>query len=184
MTRRLPLPTVGQHQSKYHNLAITLFFWVIALVWKRYGDNKYTYTSELLIVLRVAGSWSLSQHAVRQDEGVLYTLDRSTSLSHGYTHKHASFNFYWLEDLMETTTQTVLCFLQFKSQGHMNKPPVCPTGWEFICDGFRLRGGWGRETANRIESQMKIIITSSSWSRLNPPLWHRISRKASERKKQ
>lgn len=142
---------------------------------KEVWDNKYTYASELLIVLRVAGSWSLSQHAVRQDEGVLYTLDRSTSLSHGYTHKHASFNFYWLEDLMETTTQTVLCFLQFKSQGHMNKPPVCPTGWEFICDGFRLREGWGRETANRIESQMKIIITSSSWS---------ISRKASERKKQ
>lgn len=57
---------------------------------KEVWDNKYTYTSELLIVLRVAGSWSLSQHAVRQDEGVLYTLDRSTSLSHGYTATHTN----------------------------------------------------------------------------------------------
>lgn len=38
---------------------------------KEVWDNKYTYTSELLIFLRVARS---SQHAVRQDEGVLCTL--------------------------------------------------------------------------------------------------------------
>lgn len=35
-TRRLLLPTVGQHQSKHHNFALTLFFWVIASVWKWY----------------------------------------------------------------------------------------------------------------------------------------------------
>lgn len=33
------------------------------------------------------------------------------------------FYFYWLESLMETTTDTMLCFLQFKSKSHDNKQP-------------------------------------------------------------
>lgn len=140
--------TVGWGQSQYQKLVITLS-WVITLVWKRDRriNNHILLHLNFLscLVLQGAGA-SPSMHWARGGE--LHTLDRS-AVYHTAKHTHISFYFYWLENLMETTTHTVLYFLQFKSKGHMNKPPVCPTIWGFIRGGFRLRESWSWGTVNK-----------------------------------
>lgn len=80
-----------------------------------------TYKADFQIAMTDKLHWALSGCGNK-------ILDKRHNVqSESITHTDSLY-FYFLEDLMENTALPVLCFLMFKSGGHMNKPPVYLTG--------------------------------------------------------
>lgn len=62
---------------------------------------------------------------------------------------------------MENTALPVLCFLMFKSEGHMNKPPVYLTGWG-LC-WFDSQSQRSKNTQQKHQQQLTQTHLWCSW---------------------